>query len=203
MPMKTKNPGRSQLSTHITHFFDISRARISCLAERPALGKASVASETQRNAEKSPARVLITLTTHFFDISRARISCLAALDEAARAPFAKDSTNIYPPQSPTRMTNEWILKLAGAFHGLKTSRIRFCAFSYSVAEPCGRSFQVIMYCTQLNLLFRPGPSCGPRSQQGIRMQAYARRAILHHNASHFAPERSVDRVSFFLDTAEG
>src|SRR5215831_11022139 len=55
------------------------------------------------------------------------------------------SINIYPPQSPTRMTNDSILKLAGAFHGLKTSRIRFCAFSYSMGEPCGRSFQVIMY----------------------------------------------------------
>jgi len=42
------------------------------------------------------------------------------------------------------MTNDSILKLAGAFHGLKTSRIRFCAF-YSMAAPCGRSFQVIMY----------------------------------------------------------
>src|SRR5271163_3902228 len=62
------------------------------------------------------------------------------------------SINIYPPQSPTRMTNAWILKLAGAFQGLKTSRIRFCAFSYSRGEPCGRSFQVIMYCIQLTLL---------------------------------------------------
>src|SRR5438874_4902086 len=52
---------------------------------------------------------------------------------------------MYPPQSPTRMTNDSILKVAGAFHGLKTSRIRFCAFSYSIGEPCGRSFQVIMY----------------------------------------------------------
>src|ERR1039458_5346906 len=42
------------------------------------------------------------------------------------------SINIYPPQSPTRMTKDSILKLAGAFHGLKTSRIRFCAFSYSI-----------------------------------------------------------------------
>src|SRR3954447_15203733 len=55
------------------------------------------------------------------------------------------SMNIYPPQSPTRMTNASILKLAGAFHGLKTSKIRFCAFSYSLGVPCGRSFQVIMY----------------------------------------------------------
>src|SRR5208283_815056 len=45
----------------------------------------------------------------------------------------------------TRMTNDSIFKLAGAFHGLKTSRIRFCAFSYSMGVPCGRSFQVIMY----------------------------------------------------------
>jgi hypothetical protein len=43
------------------------------------------------------------------------------------------------------MTKDSILKLAGAFHGLKTSRIRFCAFSYSMGVPCGRSFQVIMY----------------------------------------------------------
>src|SRR5207248_10693203 len=55
------------------------------------------------------------------------------------------SINIYPPQSPTRITNDSILKLAGAFHGLKTSKIRFCAFSYSMGVPCGRSFQVIMY----------------------------------------------------------
>src|SRR5437879_3006428 len=55
------------------------------------------------------------------------------------------SINIYPPQSPTRMTNDSILKFAGAFHGLKTSKIRFCAFSYSMGVPCGRSFQVIIY----------------------------------------------------------
>src|SRR5690348_7768363 len=65
------------------------------------------------------------------------------------------SINMYPPQSPTRMTNEWILKLAGAFHGLKTSRIRFCAFSYSSGEPWERSFQVIMYCIDVPL--SPGP----------------------------------------------
>src|SRR5882757_8535043 len=63
------------------------------------------------------------------------------------------SINMYPPQSPTRMTNDRILKLAGAFHGLKTSKIRFCAFSYSMDEPCGRSFQVIMYCMQSTLSF--------------------------------------------------
>src|SRR5690348_9633350 len=43
------------------------------------------------------------------------------------------------------MTNDSILKLAGAFQGLNTSRIRFWAFSYSIGEPCGRSFQLIMY----------------------------------------------------------
>src|SRR6478752_4528110 len=58
---------------------------------------------------------------------------------------SSQSINIYPPQSPTRMTNDSILKLPGAFHGLKTSRIRFCACSYSAGEPCGRSFQLIMY----------------------------------------------------------
>src|SRR6478672_2780795 len=50
-----------------------------------------------------------------------------------------------PPQSPTRMTNSPILKLPGAFHWVNTSSMRFCAFSYSIGEPCGRSFQVSMY----------------------------------------------------------
>src|SRR4029078_5054672 len=51
-----------------------------------------------------------------------------------------------PPHSPTRMTKNSILKLAGAFHCPKTSRIRFWAFSYSMGEPCGRSNQLITYC---------------------------------------------------------
>src|SRR5512147_3257068 len=50
-----------------------------------------------------------------------------------------------PPHSPTRTTNTSILKLGGAFHWVNTSRIRFCAFSYSAGEPCGRSNQLIMY----------------------------------------------------------
>src|SRR6266571_4219226 len=65
---------------------------------------------------------------------------------------SSQSISMYPPQSPTRMTNDSILKLAGAFHGLKTSKIRFCAFSYSAAEPCGRSFHVIIYFIMI-LLF--------------------------------------------------
>src|SRR3981081_1735319 len=58
---------------------------------------------------------------------------------------SSQSSIIYPPQSPTRITNNSILKLAGAFHCVKTSRIRFWAFSYSTGEPCGRSDQVSMY----------------------------------------------------------
>src|SRR5215470_17611014 len=58
---------------------------------------------------------------------------------------SSQSSIIYPPQSPTRITNSSILKLAGAFHCVKTSRIRFWAFSYSIGEPCGRSDQVSMY----------------------------------------------------------
>src|SRR5205085_7444971 len=58
---------------------------------------------------------------------------------------SSQSTSKYPPQSPTRITKNSILKLAGAFHCPKTSRIRVCAFSYSAGEPCGRSFQLIMY----------------------------------------------------------
>ena len=37
------------------------------------------------------------------------------------------------------------LKIGGGSHWRNTSSIRFWAFSYSMAEPCGRSFQVIMY----------------------------------------------------------
>jgi hypothetical protein len=36
-----------------------------------------------------------------------------------------------PTQSPIRMTKDSILKLSGAFHQVKISRIRFWAFSYS------------------------------------------------------------------------
>src|SRR6476469_8795805 len=55
------------------------------------------------------------------------------------------SINICPPHSPTRITKNSILKLAGVFHRPNTSRIRFWAFSYSMGEPCGRSNQLITY----------------------------------------------------------
>src|SRR3954452_16916642 len=55
------------------------------------------------------------------------------------------SISMCPPHSPTRITKKSILKLPGAFHWPKTSRIRFWAFSYSIGEPCGRSTQLIMY----------------------------------------------------------
>src|SRR5438309_3376381 len=58
---------------------------------------------------------------------------------------SSQSMSMCPPHSPTRITKNSILKLAGAFHCLKTSRIRFWAFSYSMAEPCGRSNQLITY----------------------------------------------------------
>src|SRR5688500_8009656 len=64
---------------------------------------------------------------------------------------------MYPPQSPTRITNNSILKFAGAFHWVKTSSIRFWAFSYSIGEPCGRSDQVIIYFITLYYL-----SCADR-----------------------------------------
>src|SRR5712692_9784126 len=65
---------------------------------------------------------------------------------------SSQSNIIYPPQSPTRITNNSILKLAGAFHCVKTSSIRFWAFSYSIGEPCGRSDQLIMYFIGILLL---------------------------------------------------
>src|SRR6478735_3080233 len=55
------------------------------------------------------------------------------------------SINMCPPHSPTRITKKSILKLPGAFHWPKTSRMRFWAFSYSIGEPCGRSNQLITY----------------------------------------------------------
>src|SRR4051812_5170489 len=58
---------------------------------------------------------------------------------------SSQSMSMWPPHSPTRITKKSILKLAGAFHWPKTSRIRFWAFSYSMGEPCGRSNQLMMY----------------------------------------------------------
>src|SRR5882724_657579 len=55
------------------------------------------------------------------------------------------SISMWPPHSPTRITKKSILKLAGAFHWPKTSRMRFWAFSYSMGEPCGRSNQLSTY----------------------------------------------------------
>src|SRR6266542_2018515 len=61
-----------------------------------------------------------------------------------------------PPHSPTRITKNSILKLAGAFHWPNTSRTRFWAFSYSMGEPCGRSNQLITYFIDI-LLFVAAP----------------------------------------------
>jgi len=78
-------------------------------------------------------------------------SCLEFKSRPGRAYLVRtangssQSTNICPPHSPTLTTNNSILKLAGAFHCVKTSSIRFWAFSYSVGDPCGRSNQLIMY----------------------------------------------------------
>src|SRR5713101_4859285 len=69
---------------------------------------------------------------------------------------SSQSTSICPPHSPTRITKKSILKLPGAFHWLKTSRIRFWAFSYSIGEPCGRSNQLITYFIAI-LRYRPIP----------------------------------------------
>src|ERR1043166_1938722 len=55
------------------------------------------------------------------------------------------SISMCPPHSPTRITKNSILKLPGAVHWPKTSRIRFWAFSYSMGEPCGRSNQLSTY----------------------------------------------------------
>src|SRR5205085_7471265 len=65
---------------------------------------------------------------------------------------SSQSNIIYPPQSPTRMTNNSILKLAGAFHCVKTSSIRFWAFSYSIGDPCGRSDQLSMYFINISFI---------------------------------------------------
>src|SRR6185295_18291141 len=62
------------------------------------------------------------------------------------------SINMCPPHSPTRITKKSILKLPGAFHCPKTSRIRFWAFSYSIGEPWGRSNQLSTYFIEILLI---------------------------------------------------
>src|SRR2546430_17673628 len=54
---------------------------------------------------------------------------------------SSQSNIIYPPQSPTRITNNSILKLAGGLPCVKTTRIPLWAFSVFLGEPCGRSGQ--------------------------------------------------------------
>src|SRR5665213_1479620 len=63
------------------------------------------------------------------------------------------------------MTKASILKLPGAFHCVNTSRMRFCAFSYSIAEPCGRSVQFSMY-------FIVNPQFDLKSPEGLPVRAH-------------------------------
>ena len=65
-------------------------------------------------------------------------TCGRRLDHRNPAAYIRPSHPLVSRTSP-------ILKLAGAFHCVKTSRIRFWAFSYSIGEPCGRSDHVSMY----------------------------------------------------------
>src|SRR6476659_10428793 len=99
------------------------------------------------------------------------------------------STSMCPPHSPTRTTKNSILKLAGAFHWPKTSRIRFWAFSYSIGEPCGRSDQVSMYFMDafllvelLKRLTNQGNRRPPRRAAppvGVRVDRVVRRHVLN------------------------
>src|SRR5436190_2005646 len=71
------------------------------------------------------------------------------------------------------MTNISIVKLSGAFHCVKTSRMRFWAFSYSTGDPCDRSDQLIMYFIVIlrcsaEVLFR-SCSAALRDCRGSRM----------------------------------
>src|SRR3954451_9645078 len=79
---------------------------------------------------------------------------------------------MYPPQSPTRITNNSIMKLLGASHCVKTSRMRFWAFSYSMGEPCGRSFQVIMYFDDMCVLLPVCVGSHARATQPTPPSAY-------------------------------
>ena len=58
---------------------------------------------------------------------------IVAIDQHVAAPLA-DSDD-----------EDFDFKVRGAFHCVKTSRIRFWAFSYSAGEPSGNSNQLIMY----------------------------------------------------------
>src|SRR5205823_4617914 len=74
-----------------------------------------------------------------------------------------------------------ILKFAGAFHWLNTSRIRSCAFSYSAGEPCGRSFQLIMYFIEVLLAASGVGRVLPyrkRGRETIRDMVCPRRTLL-------------------------
>src|SRR5690242_9782720 len=93
------------------------------------------------------------------------------------------SMSMCPPHSPTRITKKSILKLPGAFHWPKTSRMRFWAFSYSIGEPCGRSNQLITYF--IVVLSETGELNGL-----IQPRARAR------DASHHAELR---RLPFFIE----
>src|SRR5579871_3394996 len=62
-----------------------------------------------------------------------------------------------------------ILKPAGAFQGRKTSRMRFCAFSYSMGEPWGRSVQVSMYFIAISLRWFPR-QLHPRARRSLWVQ---------------------------------
>src|SRR5215211_3237502 len=99
------------------------------------------------------------------------------------------SISMCPPHSPTRITKKSILKLAGAFHWPKTSRIRFWAFSYSRGEPCGRSNQLMTYfmaiLREVESRWAPCPLDGltktpsPDPYLFSRLAAFRGRAVQH------------------------
>src|SRR6185369_9270677 len=100
------------------------------------------------------------------------------------------SISMWPPHSPTRITKKSILKLPGAFHWPKTSRIRFWAFSYSMGEPCGRSNQLITY------FIGTPPDCGDVSPL-LLGRAYSRRCHLR-SAPGKDPGDAVDSAGRLL-----
>jgi hypothetical protein len=71
-------------------FTEATKAHRKSEGEPTALGKASAASEAQRNGEKFPARELRAHRAHVLAISRTRISYLDALERTTCAPFREE-----------------------------------------------------------------------------------------------------------------
>ncbi len=68
------------------------------------------------------------------------------------------------------------LEIAGRFPLTEDIEFRFCAFSYSMAEPCGRSNQLIMYFMASSPVYAAELSASPISGR-VRREYDGEKAI--------------------------